>query len=189
MTLTVSRMRGSSAARRPKRTSARASGLTTWTVGSRLSSGGRFLIGTKPSVRRGAVGDLGRSDPDVVAGDAGLGGYRVARDEGPALDLVVPGVGGLAQVTRVLVTHMEVEDVRRRKQCRDLDREREGREAAVLLPAVLPRHRPVAHDVAGRLLDHRQVGFERRAPQRPSRLSASASRIGKAHSSIWMPGQ
>jgi hypothetical protein len=49
MTRSVSRMRGSSGARSPKRTSASASGLTSCDARSADAPGGRFLIGTKPS--------------------------------------------------------------------------------------------------------------------------------------------
>ena len=55
MTFTVLTIRGSSAARRPKRTSARASGLTMASAGRMLSPGGRFLIVTDPLSAAGST--------------------------------------------------------------------------------------------------------------------------------------
>ena len=50
----------------------------------------------------------------------------------------------------------DVEDVGGGEEAGHLDREREGRIAGILLPAVLPGHRAVADEEARRLLDHRQ---------------------------------
>ena len=70
------------------------------------------------------------------------------------LDLVIPAVGGFAQIARPLLPSAGFHDIGRREKPGDLDREREGRIARVLLPAVLARYRSVAKQIPRCSCDH-----------------------------------
>ena len=59
------------------------------------------------------------------------------RGVGPALDHAVPKIGRLQQEIGIGSVAEPAPDIGRDHEPRDLDREREGRIAAVLLPAVL----------------------------------------------------
>src|ERR1700745_2078537 len=77
-----------------------------------------------------------------------------AGSESPMFDVVVPAVGGLAQIVCRPLPSIAFDHVGRGEKPGNLDREREGRVARVFLPAVLSRHRAVAHEVARRPLNH-----------------------------------
>ncbi len=89
-----------------------------------------------------------------MARHAGLAREVGADRVGPALDRGVPQVGRVEQVGGVLVEAEPFRDRGGQHQGRDLDRQREGRIAAVLLPPVLTGRRAVLDQVAGRLPHH-----------------------------------
>ena len=155
MTRTVLTMRGSSAARRPKRTRDRASGLTRSATAMRPCPGRWFLRSTTPDGRRRRRHLVRRGEADVVAVHAGLLGQVRARHVDQAFDGVVPGVGGLAQVRGHLLFAVFVGQVGGDEQGGDLHRHRRGEIAGFLLPAVQRRDRAVADQVAGRPAHHR----------------------------------
>src|SRR5215207_11448494 len=131
-------------------------------VGADNFDGGDFALvgravldGHEAPFGRSGVGHLRRRDAHVVALDAHLPREFRPRAVSPTLDVVVPGVGGLAQVARGRRLARALREVGGLQQRRDLHREREGREAAVLLPTVLLRDGAVAHDVGGGPAHHR----------------------------------
>ena len=69
--------------------------------------------------------------------------------------MVVPEIGGLAQIAGAVGVVDAVGDVGGGEQGGDLDGKREGREAAILLPAILAGHRPVLHDEPRSAAHHR----------------------------------
>ena len=97
ITFTVSTMRGSSAARSPKRTSASASVLISSSA-STCARPGEAIAHLHRAAQFGArlAGHLGR-DAHVVAGDADLVRQPRVGDVDPVLDLLVPRIGGVAQ--------------------------------------------------------------------------------------------
>ena len=141
--------------------------------------------------RRCRVGRVGRRDAHVVALDAQLLRERRTGGIGPVLDQAVPDIGGLAQIGGLLLARRSVGEIGGGQKRGDLDREREGRIAAILLPSVLRRSpvRCATMNAAARF-DHRPEAEQLRvAAGAPSRRARSASRIGKAHSSICTPFQ
>src|SRR6266436_4019995 len=138
---------------------------------------------------RGGFRRFGRADANIITLDASLPADRRARDIGPALDLIVPDIGGLAQVHGCrLLAHL-IGDVGCGEERRDLDSECEGRVAAILLPTVLAGDRTVADDKSRGAKHHRPKPPQLAFTQSPSRHIRSTSSMGKAHSSSCTPVQ
>ena len=106
------------------------------------------------------------SNPYVIAVDARFARERRILDIDPVLDLLVPGVGRVAQQTRKRLDVAGLGDLRRGEQRRNGDSKREGRIAGILLPTVLLGSGPGAQDEARRALDHRPELWEVRGPER-----------------------
>ena len=107
-----------------------------------------------------------RSNSDVIAVDASFARERRILDIDPVLDLLVPGVGGVAQQSRKRLDVAGFGDLRRGEQRRNGHSERERRIASVLLPTILLGSRPGAQDEASRALDHWPELWEVRRPKR-----------------------
>ena len=178
MTFTVSTMRGSSAARSPKRTSASASVLisssaSTWHASRRNGCAPR----TMPRSSARASPGTSRRDAHVIAGHADLAREPRVGDIDPVLDLLVPGIRGVAQEVRDAVDVAGLREIGGGQQRGDLHGQRERRVAGILLPAVLAGPRTVADDEARRARDHRP---ERRQ-HRPGDRALAPGHVQQQH--------
>ena len=114
---------------------------------------GPILDGNESLQRRcDSVAILG-SDPHVIAFDAGLAGEIAVYRVGPALDVVVPGVGILAQKFGGLGLAHGLREIGGNQQSSDFSGQRKRRIAAILFPAVLLRDWAVGDD-EGRCFAH-----------------------------------
>src|SRR5205085_7606849 len=101
------------------------------------------------------VPGLRRRDARVVAVDSGEARELGVGDVSPALDVIVPCIGRLAQYARRLVMPLSIGAVRGDEQRRDLHGECERRVSTVLFPPILLGDRSVTHDEGRSLADHR----------------------------------
>ena len=152
-------------------------------------AGGPVLDRHESRFRRSGIGLFRRCDAHVVAFDSDALCQFGARHVDPALDIRIPGVGGLAEVRGRpgLIVHLG--KIRGDQQGRDLDGERKGRITRILLPSVLLRHRSVPHEKACGPRTMGQSVVRSSLPSAFSRRARSTRRIGNAVSSIWMPLQ
>ena len=107
-----------------------------------------ILDGHKALQRRGCAIGVG-GNANVVAFHPDLPCEIAVNRIRPTLDVIVPGVGGVAEIFCRNFFAEEIGNICSGKQCCDFNREREGRISAVFFPSILLRDRAVAHDETG----------------------------------------